>query len=244
MNNSNKFLPIYLLIIIWQSIAIVANTDVFPSVIDILGSLFDHLINKDLIFNLGITLQRVFIAFVFSMFIGIFFGIIMGLFRKIDSFFDIFLIIGLNIPALVSIIICYIWFGLSDFSAILAVVINKVPIIIVNIREGVKAMNKKYSQLAQVYEIPKKDLIRKIYLPQIYPYIIATTRLTISLIWKIVLVVELLGRSDGIGFQMAMFFQNFDITSIFAYSFAFIFIVILIEKLILNPLEKKAKRWR
>ena len=146
MNNSNKFLPIYLLIIIWQSIAIVANTDVFPSVIDILGSLFDHLINKDLIFNLGITLQRVFIAFVFSMFIGIFFGIIMGLFPKIDSFFDIFLIIGLNIPALVSIIICYIWFGLSDFSAILAVVINKVPIIIVNIREGVKAMNKKYSQ--------------------------------------------------------------------------------------------------
>ena len=206
--------------------------------------LFTALINKDLIFNLGITLQRVFIAFVFSMFIGIFFGIIMGLFPKIDSFFDIFLIIGLNIPALVSIIICYIWFGLSDFSAILAVVINKVPIIIVNIREGVKAMNKKYSQLAQVYEIPNKDLIKKIYLPQIYPYIIATTRLTISLIWKIVLVVELLGRSDGIGFQMAMFFQNFDITSIFAYSFAFIFIVILIEKLILNPLEKKAKRWR
>ena len=65
MNNSNKFLPIYLLIIIWQSISILANTDVLPSVIDILGSLFDHLINKDLIFNLGITLQRVFIAFVF-----------------------------------------------------------------------------------------------------------------------------------------------------------------------------------
>jgi NitT/TauT family transport system permease protein len=244
MNNSNKLLSICLLVILWQSIAIIANTDVFPSVIDILGSLFDHLVNKDLILNAGITLQRVFIAFIFSMIIGIFFGIIMGLFPRFDSFFDIFLIIGLNIPALVSIIICYIWFGLTDFSAILAVVINKVPIIIVNIREGVKAMDKKYSQLAQVYEIPKRDLITKIYFPQIYPYIMATTRLTISLIWKIVLVVELLGRSDGIGFQMAMFFQNFDITSIFAYSFAFIFIVILIEKLILNPLEIRAKRWR
>lgn len=244
MNNSNKLLSICLLVILWQSIAIISNTDVFPSVIDILGSLFDHLVNKDLILNAGITLQRVFIAFVFSMIIGIFFGIIMGLFPRFDAFFDIFLIIGLNIPALVSIIICYIWFGLTDFSAILAVVINKVPIIIVNIREGVKAMDKKYSQLAQVYEIPKRDLITKIYFPQIYPYIMATTRLTISLIWKIVLVVELLGRSDGIGFQMAMFFQNFDITSIFAYSFAFIFIVILIEKLILNPLEIRAKRWR
>ena len=147
-------------------------------------------------------------------------------------------------PALVTIIICYIWFGLSDFSAILAVIINKVPIIIVNIREGVKAIDKKYMDLVKIYNIEKKDVITKIYIPQIYPYIMATTRLTISLIWKIVLVVELLGRSDGIGFKIAIFFQDFDITSIFAYSFAFIFIVILLEKLFLNPMDKKITRWR
>jgi NitT/TauT family transport system permease protein len=244
MNNSNKFFSICVLIILWQSIAVVANSDVFPSVVDILRSFFDHLLNKDLTHHVSITLQRVIIAFVIAMIIGIFFGVIMGLSSKIDSFFDIFLIIGLNIPALVTIIICYIWFGLTDFSAILAVIINKVPIIIVNIREGVKSIDKKYLQLAQVYEIPKKDQILKIYLPQIYPYIMATTRLTISLIWKIVLVVELLGRSDGVGFQIAMFFQDFDIVSILAYSFAFIFIVILIEKLLLNPIDKKTRKWR
>ena len=168
----------------------------------------------------------------------------MGLYHKNDSLLDIFLIIGLNMPALVTIIICYIWFGLSDFSAILAVIINKVPIIIVNIREGVKAIDKKYMDLVKIYNIEKKDVITKIYIPQIYPYIMATTRLTISLIWKIVLVVELLGRSDGIGFKIAIFFQDFDITSIFAYSFAFIFIVILLEKLFLNPMDKKITRWR
>ncbi len=168
----------------------------------------------------------------------------MGLYPKNDSLLDIFLIIGLNMPALVTIIICYIWFGLSDFSAILAVIINKVPIIIVNIREGVKAIDKKYMDLVKIYNIEKKDVITKIYIPQIYPYIMATTRLTISLIWKIVLVVELLGRSDGIGFKIAIFFQDFDITSIFAYSFAFIFIVILLEKLFLNPMDKKITKWR
>ena len=244
MNKSNKFLSIFLFIIIWQSVAIIANSDVFPSVVDILKSFFEHLLHKDLIYHTGITLQRVFIAFIIAMIIGVFFGIIMGLFPKIDSLLDIFLIIGLNMPALVTIIICYIWFGLTDFSAILAVIINKVPIIIVNIREGIKSMDKKYLDLAKIYEIPKKDIIRKIYLPQIYPYIMATTRLTISLVWKIVLVVELLGRSDGVGFQIALFFQDFDITSIFAYSFAFIFIVILIEKIFLNPIEVKMRRWR
>ena len=244
MNKSNKFLSIFLFIIIWQSVAIIANSDVFPSVVDILKSFFEHLLHKDLIYHTGITLQRVFIAFIIAMIIGVLFGIIMGLFPKVDSLLDIFLIIGLNMPALVTIIICYIWFGLTDFSAILAVIINKVPIIIVNIREGIKSMDKKYLDLAKIYEIPKKDIIRKIYLPQIYPYIMATTRLTISLVWKIVLVVELLGRSDGVGFQIALFFQDFDITSIFAYSFAFIFIVILIEKILLNPLEIKMRRWR
>jgi NitT/TauT family transport system permease protein len=244
MNNSNKFLPIFMFIILWQSVSILANTDIFPSVVDILKSFFDHLLNKDLIHHLGITLQRVLISFIIAMIIGVFFGIIMGLFPEIDSFFDLFLIVGLNMPALVTIILCYIWFGLTDFSAILAVIINKVPIVIVNIREGVKNIDKKYLDLAQIYEIPTKDLVSKIYLPQIYPYIMATTRLTISLVWKIVLVVELLGRSDGVGFQIALFFQNFDITSILAYSFTFIFIVVSLEKLFLNPIENRMRRWR
>lgn len=244
MNNSNSFLPIFLLIIIWQSASLLANTDVFPSVVDILKSFYEHLVHKDLIFHVAITLKRVLIAFFIAMFLGVILGIMMGLSSKINLFFDIFLIIGLNIPALVTIIICYIWFGLTDFSAILAVIINKVPIIIVNIREGVKSMDKKYLQLALVYSLSSKDIMKNIYLPQIYPYIMATTRLTISLVWKIVLVVELLGRSDGVGFQIAMFFQDFDITSIFAYSFAFIFIVILIEKMILNPIENRVKKWR
>jgi NitT/TauT family transport system permease protein len=244
MNNSNSFLSIFLLVIIWQSVSLLASSDVFPSVVDILKSLFDHLLNKDLLFHIGVTLQRVIIAFFIAMFFGVILGIMMGLSSKINAFFDIFLIIGLNMPALVTIIICYIWFGLTDFSAILAVIINKVPIIIVNIRQGVLSMDKKYFQLAQIYSLSSKELIKNIYLPQIYPYMMATTRLTISLIWKIVLVVELLGRSDGVGFQIAIFFQDFDIKSIFAYSFAFIFIVVLVEKIILNPIENRAKKWR
>ncbi len=242
--NSSKSLSLFLFIILWQGFSLIANSELFPSIIDILKSLFEHLLNEDLLFHLLITLKRVVIAFVIAMIIGIFFGVLMGLYPKNDSLLDIFLIIGLNMPALVTIIICYIWFGLSDFSAILAVIINKVPIIIVNIREGVKAIDKKYMDLVKIYNIEKKDVIKKIYIPQIYPYIMATTRLTISLIWKIVLVVELLGRSDGIGFKIAIFFQDFDITSIFAYSFAFIFIVILLEKLFLNPMDKKITKWR
>ncbi|WP_428024206.1 ABC transporter permease [Arcobacter sp.] len=244
MKNQTKLFSVMLFLILWQAISLLANSDLFPSLIDIVKSLNEHIKNKELFLNLAITLYRVFIAFFITMFIGIFFGLLMGFYRRIDDLLDFFLVLGLNIPALVTIIICYIWFGLSDFAAIMAVVINKVPIVIVNIREGTKAFDKKYMDLAKVYKLSKKEILTKIYLPQLYPYLMATTRLSLSLIWKIVLVVELLGRSDGIGFQISMFYQYFDISSILAYSLTFILVILLIEHKILKPIDNRLRVWK
>ena len=83
-----------------------------------------------------------------------------------------------------------------------------------------------------------------VWLPQLFPYLMAATRGGLALIWKIVLVVELLGRSDGVGFQLHMAFQVFDVASILAYSLAFIAVVQLIELLVLQPLERRATCWR
>jgi NitT/TauT family transport system permease protein len=70
----------------------------------------------------------------------------------------------------------------------------------------------------------------------------ASARAGLSLIWKIVLVVELLGRSDGVGFALNTLFQFFDIAGILAYTFAFISIVLVIENLIFRPLDKLIAR--
>ena len=66
----------------------------------------------------------------------------------------------------------------------------------------------------------------------------------LALIWKIVLVVELLGRSDGVGFQLQLFFQLFDVPAILAYTLAFVAVVQVIELTILQPLERRVTRWR
>jgi NitT/TauT family transport system permease protein len=66
----------------------------------------------------------------------------------------------------------------------------------------------------------------------------------LALIWKIILVVELLGRSDGMGYQLHLFFQMFDVAGILAYSIAFILVVQLIEWAFLRPLDRQAQRWR
>ena len=243
-NKKKKIFPILVFLLLWQVLAFYLNLSTFPSPLAVFESLYYHSTQEDLFFHLSMTLYRVSIAFFLSMFLGIFIGILMGKFEKIDNALDSVLIFFLNLPALVTIILCYIWFGLSDLSAILAVIINKVPLVVVNIKEGCKNLDKRYFDLCLVYNIPIKRSFFKIFLPQIYPYILISARTGLSLIWKIVLLVELLGRSNGVGFQLSMFFQFFDITSILAYSFAFIFIVLLIENYILQPLEKKINQWR
>jgi NitT/TauT family transport system permease protein len=66
----------------------------------------------------------------------------------------------------------------------------------------------------------------------------------LSLIWKIVLVVELLGRSNGVGFQLYTFFQLFDVASILAYTLTFVAVIQVIELAALQPLERHVNRWR
>ena len=99
-------------------------------------------------------------------------------------------------------------------------------------------------EVAQVYRLGRSKRFFMVYLPQLYPYLFSSARNGLALIWKIVLVVELLGRSDGVGFQIGSFFHVFDITSILAYTLAFSAVIFLLEALLLRPLENRLNRWR
>ena len=233
-----------LLLACWSVAAYFVNGPLLPGPKTVALNMIEHLLHGQLAFHTGITLARVAVAFVIAMLIGTVIGILMGRSKTTNSLFDDWLILGLNVPALVVIILCYIWFGLSEVAAILAVAINKIPLVVVTVREGARAVDKELLQVAEVYRLPWNKTLFKVYLPQLYPYLMAAARSGLAMIWKIVLVVELLGRSDGVGFQLHVYFQFFDIASILAYTLAFVGIVLLIEAFLLRPLENKLTAWR
>jgi NitT/TauT family transport system permease protein len=86
-------------------------------------------------------------------------------------------------------------------SASLAVVINKLPNVIVTIREGARSLDTELLDMAKCYRFSKSKTLRHVIWPQLHPFVMAATRSGLALIWKIVLVVEMLGRSDGMGYQ-------------------------------------------
>ena len=238
------WLALPVLVVVWGVAALLVDTPLLPSPAAVLRSFWLAVQSGELPHHLLVTLRRVLISFGLAMVLGAMLGVWMGRSRVANAVLDPLLVLFLNLPALVTIILLYVWFGLVEAAAVLAVVVNKVPNVAVTLREGARSLDPKLEQMARVYGFSRRQRVVDVWLPQLFPYLMAATRGGLALIWKIVLVVELLGRSDGIGFQLHMAFQVFDVASILAYSLAFIAVVQLIELLVLQPLERRATCWR
>jgi NitT/TauT family transport system permease protein len=230
--------------LLWGLAANTWPSRAFPGPGQVWQVLLAEAANGDLFYHLGATLGRVAAAYVVAMVVGSVIGVLLGSHRRADRFFAPWVVLFLNIPALVVIVLAYIWFGLNEAAAIGAVAVNKIPNVVVTMREGARALDPGYAEMAAVYRFGLLDRIRHVLLPQLQPYLAAASRSGIALIWKIVLVVELLGRSNGVGFQIYLYFQLFDVAAILAYTLAFVAVMLVIELFLVQPVEQHATRWR
>jgi NitT/TauT family transport system permease protein len=233
-----------LLILIWHIVAAAVDSRLLPGPARVGQAFGRELMSGGLAWHLSATLARVAASFILAMSVGSAIGLVLGRFERADLFFDSWLNCFLNLPALVIIILCYVWFGLTEIAAILAVALNKIPNAAVTMREGARSISKDLAEMAEVYRLGYWKTLRHVTLPQLAPFFAAAARSGLALVWKIVLVVELLGRSNGVGHQLNVAFQLFDVALILAYGITFIAIVQVIELLVLQPLEMRANRWR
>ncbi len=239
-----RALSAVLLLLVWEATARLAGSRLLPPASLVLRTVAARIADGTLPADLGVTLVRVACAFALSMAAGTLLGLSMGWWRRVDLLLDTALIALLNMPALVTIALLYVWFGLTDASAIAAVALNKLPGTAVAVREGTRALDPDLRDMAHSFRVPPLAMLRHVVAPQLAPYLFAASRSGLSLIWKIVLVAELLGLSNGVGFRIGVYFQLFDVTGMLAYTLAFIAVVQMLEWAVLQPLERRASRWR
>ncbi len=228
----------------WIAARLAASPQLLPAPEQVLAVFLRLVRSGDLPINTAITLARVGVAFGLAMIAGSVLGFLAGRFARFDAMIDSWVTIGLNLPVLVVIVLTYIWIGLNDVAAVLAVVLAKTPTVVVTIREGTRAFDPQFDDLASIYRLPLLRRLRRIALPQLAPYIAAAGRSGLSITWKIVLIVELLGRPNGVGFELNLQFQNFDVAAILAYGLSFAAIMLVVEASLLQPWERRANAWR
>lgn len=239
-----RLISLIVLLATWWLISQFVEPQILPGPERVLGVIAAQMRSGDLFFQLGVTLARVLAAFTIAMAAGTAIGLLMGRVKLADRLGDPWLIVLLNLPALVIIVLAFIWGGLTEIAGVLAVAINKLPNTVVTVREGARALDSGLDEMATVFAFPRRKYLWHVVLPQLGPYLAAAGRSGLSLVWKIVLIVELLGRPNGIGFQIGVAFQLFDVTLILAYALAFVAVILVIETAVVQPIERRASRWR
>ncbi|PWE32547.1 ABC transporter permease [Maritimibacter sp. 55A14] len=240
-----RILSLLMLVALWALAArLTADATVLPAPGALIAPAWAEIASGELPYHLGRTFIRVFWAFALAMSLGAVLGFAMGRFPAMDRWLDAWLVVFLNLPALVLIVLCYLWIGLNETAAIVAVTLNKVPNVVAVVREGARALDPELDAMARVFRMSPATRLRHVLVPQLAPYLSAAGRSGLAIIWKIVLVVEFLGRSNGIGFKIHLFFQQFDVGMVLIYALSFIAVMLAVETFALQPWERRARRWR
>ena len=228
----------------WAAAALIGRPADLPGPLAVLETLRSEAASGALWLHLGATLARTLAAFVVAMAVGSAIGIALGMRRRVDAWAEPWLVVALNLPALVTIVLCYIWIGLTEAAAVTAVAINKIPLVATILREGARALDPGLRDMGAVFGMGRLERLRHVVLPQLAPFFASAARTGLALVWKIVLVVELLGRPNGVGFMIHEAFANFDVAKVLAYALAFVAVILAIETFALRPWQRRAERWR
>src|ERR1700737_2388689 len=99
------------MIAVWALAAALLQSRLLPGPLTIGATIFADARSGELPFQLSCTLARVIISFAIAMIFGIIAGYAMGRSRTVDRYADPWLVVLLNMPALVTILFAFFWFA-------------------------------------------------------------------------------------------------------------------------------------
>lgn len=241
---------IFVLIAIWYlASALMADAEVLPGPLAIAYAIWGVLAEpgpegNSAYFHMGITLGRTFITFGVAMLLGIAIGLAMGLRKTIEYSMMSLIPLALTMPTILMVFLAVMWFGFNEIGSLVAVVGVVTPYVAVNIFQGAQAMDKSVIDMAKVFRADKRMLIRKVYVPQLLPYIFSAFRFSFGMTWKIVALAETFGIKYGIGYMFFFWFEQFNMELVLAWIIMFVILMLILEHGVFARLEHAAFKWR
>ena len=150
----------------------------------------------------------------------------------------------MTMPTILMVFLAIMWFGYSEAGGLVAVMVVVTPLVAVNMYEGTKAMDKSLIDMGASFRASRSLLLRKVYLPQLMPYIFSAFRYAFGQTWKIVALAETFGLKFGIGYMFFFWFQQFDVKQTLAWIMMFVVLMLILEHSVFARLEGRAFAWR
>ncbi len=228
----------------WALVSSLTEPYILPSPLEVLRKMVEVIGRDDFWVNVSATLRNLAIGFTLAFVIGTAIGIAMGRSSYWDGFFRDYVMLTLTTPGLVFALVSVMIFGLLGIGPIVAIVLTSFAHVTVNVVEGVRAIPRDLMDMATAYGVDRRTRIRNIVLPAVAPFLFVAVRYGFAIAWKITALTELFGRTDGVGIQIRVEFLFFDIAGVLAWAFFLVGFALVMERLVLQRLERRFFRWR
>ena len=189
-----------------------------------------------------ITFFELFVAFVLSVAIGLGVGLAVGLGRFTRRSFMPIILLLYGTPQITILPLFILYFGIGPASRIAFGVSHGMFPIMVTVIAGVQNIKPILLVSAKSMGASRWQIFRWVIFPHMVPSFFTGLRLAMSAVLLGVLLAELYGSSNGIGFFTTLFTQNFDPTRLFG-----LISVLAAMAIVLNEIVRRAEvhfgRW-
>lgn len=192
---------------------------------------------------LTISLLRLITALSLGASIGFSLGIWSGRNIYIKQFLEPFRWVLMSIPPVIVVLLAMLWFGMGHSMVIFITVLLLSPSIYINTQKGMEQIDPAWLELAKIYKFTRYQRLCKIYIPAISAPLCAALVIICSNGVRIIVLAEVLGAANGLGYELADARSNFDISELYAWVVTSLLLVALLEFVIFQPIQNRLLRW-
>jgi NitT/TauT family transport system permease protein len=228
---------------IWSYTDWITSRLFFSGPSEIARAFWKALTQGNLLADLAFSGKNFAIGFSIALVTAVVFGVIIGWYRRIRLIFDPFLSALYAAPRVAMMPIIIMWFGIGMWSKVFIVFLSAFFPILVNTVAGIRNMDRDLLRAARAFCASDWQIFTTVAIPGSVPFILTGVRQGVAVGLIGVVVGEMLGSSEGVGFMVAYGGQTFQTDTMFVGFIVIAFAGILLAWLT-ERLERRFSRWR
>lgn len=231
-------------VLVWQWLATLLSPMILSSFDSSVEQLMALVSTKQFWSTLGISLWRLAWALGLAALVGLFLGGVSARKPRLKYFLEPLRWCLMSVPPVIVVLLAMLWFGMGNQMVVFIVVLLLTPSIYIHAQKGVEQIDPQWLELAKVYQFSLWQQVIKIYLPAMSaPLCIAMVTICCSGV-RILVLAEVLGTHEGIGYELANARSHFAMTELYAWVLVCLLLVACLEFCLLRPVQHYLLRWR
>lgn len=191
---------------------------IIPRLPDVLDRLSGIVSSADMWRIVALTAVRLLAGLAAGIGAGTAAGILLGRYSAVHAVFRPLLGVAQAVPLISWLALALLWFGFNGRASVFIVAIAAMPVMLVNVVEGIRNIDPRLLQMARLYAFSPGRRLRHVVAPSVLPSFRAGVHVAVGLGCKTVVMGEVLTTASGIGGEITNARLNLEPESIVAWT--------------------------